>query len=251
MRVLIRERADELVRDFDLCVAEFYSADRFPHSAHYFHMRTIELRRKKSYPELLGDDEFVEKVYATLATWGLDRLGSEKRLSEFQNFKAAILKDENVKILTELASTKLCELSEDRAGISKGKLTTLYEGLRDVTVTADKLVGISKTMHHLLPDLAPPIDRSYTLNFFYERNFRMPSGKKREPQVPFNEREAYLGIFDHFRLIAEKAKLSDMSLSGKWDTSVPKLIDNAIIGFVLLKMKEQTEHRPAASAELA
>ena len=49
-------------------------------------------------------------------------------------------------------------------------LSSLFENL-EVIEKGSKLIGNSKTLHHLLLDLIPPIDRKHTLNFFYKEKF--------------------------------------------------------------------------------
>lgn len=95
--------------------------------------------------------------------------------------------------------------------------------------TDKKLVGVSKTMHHLLPDIVPPIDRKYILNFFYNEPLRK---KSQEIQIKGNEEDIFLEVFNNYCDICKNAGLSESCLKRKWDTSIPKLIDNAIIGFV-------------------
>lgn len=103
----------------------------------------------------------------------------------------------------------------------KDKLSILFDNF-EVMVKKAKLVGVSKALHHLLPDLVPPIDRKYTLHFFYGNTNYSEKDQK----------EKFLAIFDKFRLISKELDLTEKDLLGQWDTSIPKLIDNAIIGFV-------------------
>lgn len=114
---------------------------------------------------------------------------------------------------------------EDKERI-KSKLAILYENLK-VMESKAKLVGVSKVLHHLLPDLVPPVDRTHTLKFFYDRsNYREKEGK-----------EIFLKIFDAFYDICKKLNLTEKDLKRRWDTSIPKLIDNAIIGYVSKELK--------------
>lgn len=231
MPQVVSGRVDALIQDFDRCVGQFYSADKFPNSSYHFHARTVGLIRTRPYSALLSDDVFLEMVYATLATWGLDRMGVGKRLNGFDAFKATIQKKENVDILVDLSGTKLQELSDEESGPVEERLGALYDGLADVMLTSSKLVGVSKTMHHLLPDLVPPMDRAYTLNFFYQRRYLAT------PPIQGNEKAKFIQMIGQFRAIARKRHLTKTSLTRRWDTSVPKLVDNAIIGFVDLNMR--------------
>jgi hypothetical protein len=88
------------------------------------------------------------------------------------------------------------------------------------------LVANSKALHHLLPGLIPPIDRSYTLMFFVGR-----------PYI-YRGRDA-----DYFRVLYPLFQEIAVRCSGEihrfiatppegMNTSVTKVIDNAILGFM-------------------
>jgi hypothetical protein len=117
--------------------------------------------------------------------------------------------------------------------LSKEKLEkTNLEDLREVILKifdsllvmerkeAPKFVANSKIMHYLLPDLIPPMDRTHTAPFFYERKI----GIKKE-------KNDFWKILSKFKEIAVKLNLTQDDLKNEWDTSIPKIIDNAIIGF--------------------
>ncbi len=87
------------------------------------------------------------------------------------------------------------------------------------------IVSGSKALHHLLPDLVPPIDRAYTLRFFFGP--RVLGEAKEEP--------AFHLMYPQFRQIAVACKGAiDQRLAQptEWDTSITKVIDNAIVGYV-------------------
>ena len=44
-----------------------------------------------------------------------------------------------------------------------------------MSASGTQIVAGTKALHHLLPDLIPPIDRTYTIRFFHE-NTLMPKG---------------------------------------------------------------------------
>lgn len=199
----------------------------FPNSSYYFHKRVLEMIRTNDYDDLFKNELFLEFVYAVLASWGLDRMDGGARLVEFDDFRKSVRA--NLALLKELSKVKLHELSEEEKEQVKGKLSTLFEKL-NVMLSERKLVGISKALHHLLPDLVPPIDKRYTLKFFYGK-----PGKRYLPDIkPKKEKGRFLEMFDYFYIICKKLELTeeDLNKERKWDTSIPKLIDNAIIGFV-------------------
>lgn len=90
-----------------------------------------------------------------------------------------------------------------------------------------ELVVNSKALHHVLPDLVPPIDRAYVLRFFYNR------GTLTSP-----EERTFKEIYPFFHRVARAAAPRLPNLLGKHThTSETKIIDNAIVGFALAELK--------------
>lgn len=202
-------------------VKKFYSRPgAFPNSSDYFHKKVIGIiRASDPHKDLFKDKLFLEFVYATLSSWGLDRMDGSARLVEFEVFRKSVLN--NSPALETLLNYRMHDLNEIGKTKVKDALSVLFDNL-NVMVRKARLVGVSKALHHLLPDLVPPIDRKYTLDFFYGNT---AYGEK-------DQKEKFLAIFDKFCLISDKLGLNNEDLKERWDTSVPKLIDNAIIGFV-------------------
>ena len=100
-------------------------------------------------------------------------------------------------------------------------IRTLMEVLQEHTVmaTMPRLVGNSKLLHHLLPDLVPPIDNRNTLWFFGN-----PAGE---------DHEILAQLMTRFRDIHNRINWDEVIYNGPFNTSRPKLIDNAIIGYRL------------------
>jgi hypothetical protein len=221
--LILNKNIDKLTKDKDIFlsyVGKAYSRDNdFPKSSFYFHKKVISMiRTAKSNGELFNSDLFLEFVYATLSTWGLDRMDGGARLVEFSAFRESV--NSNLSILEELSTYKINEVGDKNMSLIKDRLSILFAHLK-VMMKEIKLVGISKALHHFLPDLVLPIDRKYTLEFFYRNtNYTVK-----------NQKEKFFAIFDKSRFIANKLHLTRNDLQKEWDTSIPKLIDNAIIGF--------------------
>jgi len=83
-----------------------------------------------------------------------------------------------------------------------------------------KVVSGTKALHHLLPNLVFPMDNEYTATFFEWRDFGVDS----------EQRFKYA-----FRRVATIARaVAPQSYVGEgWNTSVAKVLDNAIVGFCL------------------
>jgi hypothetical protein len=102
-----------------------------------------------------------------------------------------------------------------------------------VSTSSTQIVAGSKFLHHLLPDLVPPIDRQYTFSFF--------AGRKTVP----SHRAAFHDWFPRLVEIASRCSthIEDaISRRGFMATGQAKVIDNAIIGFM---RRYRRQSRPA------
>jgi hypothetical protein len=102
--------------------------------------------------------------------------------------------------------------------------------------TGGRLVSNSKTMHFMLPDLVMPMDRQNTLNFFYGNTGESP--------------EKFMDIMDCAYQVAQRSDLRRY-LDKKWNQSIPKVIDNAIISRMDAKynIRRPSQGRKATAPE--
>jgi hypothetical protein len=92
-----------------------------------------------------------------------------------------------------------------------------------VSVAEARIVANSRTLHHVLPSLVPPIDREYTLRFFYGRKM-----------LSIGEDDAFTEMYVHLHRLATLHSAEITARIGKgWHTSETKVVDNAIVGYVL------------------
>lgn len=157
-------RVEEVLANFGRCLDEFEKSKVFSGPSTYFHKKAVALRKNKSLQEAANDDALIEAVYATLASWGMHRSGPKgAKLVEFAAFKSGIKKA--VSVLSELESKRLGLLS----GESESVADKVWEAITLARSSASKtqIVAGTKALHHFLPDLIVPIDRNYTLRFFY------------------------------------------------------------------------------------
>lgn len=187
----------------------------------YLYKKIIEKHRKcNDLDGLLDDDDFLELIYITLDAWNMNQRGA--KLIPFEELKKSVLKIDNRSLLKDLYAYKLNLLSENDLDIVVSKIKQIFYTLK-VATTKTKIVGISKALHFLLPDLIMPIDRRYTLNTFY--------GHNKYNQDISKEFKTFKEIFTRFYEIAKELKLSEEDIDNfNWNTSIPKLIDNALIG---------------------
>ena len=162
----MEDRIERLISGFRVYVEGFNRTPIFTGPSLYFHLRTIEKLRGHSSPAAaVVDNAFLESLYATLTAWGMHRMGpGGAKLADFNDFKkgfqsqqSAIRTVENV-LLRDAQPEQVANLGRQIMDIIS-KLT--------VGVGQTKIVSGSKALHHVLPELVVPIDREYTLRFFY------------------------------------------------------------------------------------
>ncbi len=196
----------------------------------YFHKRSLEEKNKSFL-----SDTHIENIYATLVAWGMHRMGdTSTKMVDFDVFKNSIINQKD--ILITLKDYKINDLNLDR--------NVLIEQLKSicfsfqVSISNSKIVGNSKTLAHILPDLVPPIDRQYTIRFFTN-----------EPRSAENTKGLFKNLSD-FKNIDEEKKYFDhiliktfdfvnhiftdknVILDGNFNTSYPKIFDNFIMTYV-------------------
>jgi len=93
-----------------------------------------------------------------------------------------------------------------------------------VSASRTQIVAGSKLLHHLLPDLIPPIDGKYTCRFFTNR-----------AMLPTSDRVAFLDWYPQLAAIGTRCQqpIHDAVKNGGFmATGEAKIIDNAIVGYM-------------------
>ena len=209
-------RVREVLKHADCYYEAYGQAEPFRGPSLYFHRRAIATRHAPASPQHL------EYVYATLVSWGMHRMGvSGAKMRSFEDFRGSVEPLEHQ--IAHAQGFDPCTMSE----VDWCTLKQIFFGLR-IMASKTALVGNSKVMHHMLPNIVPPIDRQYTLRYLYGATTIANNVDKEWRRM----RE----IMSHFFLpvardAAFAAKAGDWIARGHpWDTSVMKVIDNLIIG---------------------
>jgi hypothetical protein len=160
----------------------------------------------------------------------MHRMGPKgAKLVDFEPFcnrireQAALLEELEPWVITDLGNVD--EVTD--------KIWWAISGAR-LSASETQVVAGTKAFHHLLPELIPPVDRTYTVRFFHE-NTLMPKGD----QVAF--REIYPELVDLATQAADYLRVNDRS---PMNTSPTKILDNAIIGYVLGKLNVVPDDEP-------
>ena len=175
----------------------------------YFYKRLNHLRNNSnSIKSFLRNDYHIEILYATLVSWDMN--SRRAKMKYFDEFKANILS-----CLNQFKKLETFEKSGDTDLIRLvSTLRNTYENL-NLMKTSGKLVSNSKLLHFLFPRLLMPMDRENTLSYFY--------GNTGESL------NKYIEIIKLSSEIINSPENWDNYLDNKWNTTVPKTIDNAII----------------------
>ena len=200
----------------------------------YFHQQAIFAQTS----DFLGD-RHIEMIYATLASWGMHRMGNPEntkaKMVEFDDFRASILACQtDLMVLRNVCFDNVT--SSQYREILQG-MSVIYRRLK-VSISDSTLVAHAKTLAHILPHLIPPIDRQYTVRFFTQdaSEFFAKSGKYRFPQVP-NGLDEQFGQFvelcGKMKTLFDRCDQTILQVNGQgFNTSYPKIIDNLIMAFV-------------------
>lgn len=223
-------RTEELSRSFQSCLQAFDRADTFSGPSLYFHAKAIGyLHSCRSSVEAVQTDEFFDWVYATLASWGMHRMGPGKtKLRELPEIRDSVRA--HLAQIRELQDIRLVDVPQPELGALSRQLWHLVDQLK-VSVAEAKIVANTKVLHHVLPELLPPIDRSYTFNFFYNRTMlTIPEGEA--------FREMFLRLH---RVITANRDIVRSLVGSGWNTSETKVLDNALVGFVIEHLRPKLE----------
>ena len=163
--------------------------------------------------------KFIELAYVTLSAWNMNSRGA--KLQNFEVFKKSIVNSE--KTFNILNAYTLKDMDDQ---IVRVLLEKLFNNLDLVAEGKPPLVTFSKTMHFYLPNLIGPIDRTYTMKFFYN-NTGVPSSIT-------SQFKRFMDIQSEYCKIAKECKLSKY-IDGVWNRSIPKIVDNMIIGYMRTK----------------
>lgn len=214
----LESRVSEVVDHFEEYLDAYDEESPFKRRGQFeLHRATIDRRRSLgSADAALDDDRFLSLLHRTLNAWGIGIRRS--RLAPLPKFRAALERHRESITLLDGRSIEDAQLNQRAVG---DLVFALIDQLGVVDNKA-RLVAGSKTLHHVLPDLVPPMDRAFTGAFF---GWSTPSWQDRQRQI-FDE------AWPVFVRVARTTQPSGFVGSG-WRTSTTKLLDNALIGYCI------------------
>jgi len=212
------DKVFDVLKNAEKYHSSFYASEIFHGPSLYFHRRTLEARNTERF------ECYLEYIYATLASWGMHRMGKGgSKMVGFEVFKESVLKIRDKIDYAQKISYE--NISEDEFRV----LEEIFKRIK-IMASATTIVGNSKVMAHMIPNLIPPVDREYTLRYL-KGNTNIKNALDHEWNL---FREILIGFFfpvanDHQFKLQANDWISNQTLY-QWDTSILKVIDNLIIG---------------------
>jgi hypothetical protein len=226
----IQRKENDLIKNFEWYLRRFtrkYERGRtFDGPSLYFHFRAIKISSNMSVEEKLQDERFLEYVYATLASWGMHRMGDTKtKITNFGKLKSEVTNHRNN--ILELENIKIWEIDNIFLQDIFPLLRSVLNQMK-ISISKAPLVSNTKILHHILPNLIIPIDRNYTLKYF---------GINTQAPSQYYASDIFKYLYPHLIKVAQSKQdfiIDKINLDEEnWNTSFTKIIDNAIIGSLI------------------
>lgn len=243
----IKGSLEDFVLKFDKLVEDFYSDQGYSSESFrkgpclHFHKTTIDYVRNhtEAFSIWLGNDKyFHELLYATLTAWGMNRSGGKGPvLKDFDEFQTSLNRLSNLASLDQLRNVRIENFSIKHTTFVKDVFEALGDDTKcKIMASGPFVVASSKLLHHLIPDLFPPMDRQYTE--YAMRRF----SDKYKIKGSIESFENFLQILEFFHDATVKITpkhILDSWIIGKqteytMNTSAPKVLDNAIVSYAWL-----------------
>lgn len=230
----LENRVSQLMVEFSGCLEAFDRARLFTGPSLYFHSKTLRVRRNYATAvDALSDEDFFDSLYATLTAWGMHRMGQgNTKLAELDQIKRSFC--QQAEQIQQVEAYTICKLEKSQVEAVIDQLWQIIAGLR-IGVGETKIVANSKALHHVLPSLMPPIDREYTIRFFFHH-----TTLNQGDEIAFRE------MYPYFHQIASSCKTQiqqRVAAQQGMDTSETKVIDNAIVGYVRRYLPKKEKDR--------
>jgi hypothetical protein len=216
---------ETVIARFERCLSAYETNPPFKRPEQLAtHTKTIDLRRKlQTASAALSDDPFLDTLAKTLRAWGVG--SHDTILAEPIEFRRQLRK--HAKEIVALEGVTI-ETADEATGDHLWRIIRSLDivlGRQTRTPTQSKIVGGSKALHHILPELMPPIDRTYTAPF-------LGRAQPQHFQNPSQQATTFRIAFECFRSIAKQTDPIQYVGRHEWNTSRTKVIDNAIVGLV-------------------
>lgn len=213
-----QEKITDILSNAEKYHVAFYAAETFRGPSLYFHRCSLEARHSDDF------NLYLEYIYATLASWGMHRMGKGgSKMRSFEIFKksAETIRDK----ITQAENIDYQYITEPDWRL----LEEIFKGIK-IMASGTSIVGNSKVMAHMIPNIVPPIDREYTLKYL-RGNTNIKNGLNYEWTLMKEIiSDFFIPVACNKQFIAQARHWISNQSKYPWDTSIFKVIDNLIIG---------------------
>jgi len=217
-KVKYDDKISEILSNAEKYHDAYYKAETFRGPSLYFHQRALATRYAPvSFTHL-------EYVYATLASWGMHRMG--RGGSKMQSF--GVLSQSVQPLNSRIAEVQKFDFHE-MTDIKWAILKEIFYGIK-VMASGTTLVGNSKVMHHMLPNVIPPIDREYTLWFLLGKTTIRNNLETEWLLMKEIISQFFIPVASDTAFFSKAEQWIKQNEDYPWDTSVLKVVDNLVIG---------------------
>ncbi len=207
-------RVADLLERFTHYVEGFDRNPPFTEEQLRVHLTTIKLRRMfRTVDDALESKDFHRSLYETLRLWGIGKRKS--KLVPLDDFKTSLKR--RAGDLRVLQDVKLDD--EFREQSVTARVWSLIAHL-GIVENKNTVVAGTKCLHHLLPDIVPPMDREFTQTFFGWEN----------TDFQYHPQECFEYAFRTLTRIGIKVRVSEY-VGQRWRSSASKILDNAAVGY--------------------
>jgi len=229
-----RFKLEEFLDEVYWAVAQFNANTQASLSDHEL---VIRLRRRHAAQPaawLCRQEAFSSLLFDTLRSWGVGQRGS--RMVGRKEFYARLHTLVTSAAFTKIANRQVHDVRDSKAW--RVRLRALWDeatGPARIMESNSVFVGTTKLLHHLLPDLVPPMDREYTLGFLSALDPADPASSPFKTTAADMKGDEFGVFYKGMQFTAHVARkrpgLADFIDRGPMSGSVPKLVDNAVMAW--------------------
>jgi len=209
------DQRTQLLATLDETHDKYCRAEELDWPSLYFHLKSLEAARAQDF------ERFAEYSYAMLVVWKMQRTGGGPRMCEFGSYRSSLQS-------VWATAMQLREKTPSGLDVSDwSKLKEVFYGI-DCMVLPPKIVGDSKVMAHLLPNLVPPVDGGHTLEFLFA-DATPPHGIENGWAILEQMlKELFYPVLQSPLFQSKAEEWLSSSPRCRWDTSLLKIVDNLV-----------------------
>lgn len=218
MDVDLTTKVQNVLKNAERYHQRFYELKKFTGPSLYFH------RKARGLAGPLRTEERTDAIYAVLVSWGMHRMGGRgSKMRAYEEFSDSMqtIKSDLTKVKNR--TTQIMQETDWNA------LARVFKRIR-IMQTKTSIVGHSKVMAHLLPDLIAPIDRQYTFKFLFGNTHITNNIENEWFLLRKIHRDFFYPIVEDSSFQAQAARWMNDQDKYPWDTSILKIVDNLVIG---------------------